>query len=47
MLKIKVNDKFNFEISSEKDQILLNGLPLQADMLRINARTYHVLYINR
>jgi biotin carboxyl carrier protein len=47
MLKIKVNDKFNFEISSEKDQILLNGLPLQADMLRINARTYHVLYNNR
>lgn len=47
MLKIKVNDKFNFEISSEKDQILLNGLPLQADMLRVNARTYHVLYNNR
>lgn len=47
MLKIKVNDKFNFEISSEKDQILLNGLPLKADMLRVNARTYHVLYNNR
>jgi biotin carboxyl carrier protein len=44
MLKIKVNNKFNFELSSELNQTLINGIPFQGDILKINNRSFHVLY---
>lgn len=47
MLKIKVNNKFDFELGSEKNQMLVNGLPVHADMHMVNSRVFHVLYNNR
>jgi biotin carboxyl carrier protein len=47
MLKIKVNNKFEFELSSESNQILINGLPFHGDVLKINSRAFHVLYANK
>jgi biotin carboxyl carrier protein len=47
MLKIKVNNKFNFELSSELNQIVINGLPFHGDILKINSRSFHVLYNNK
>jgi biotin carboxyl carrier protein len=44
MLKVKVNKKFNFEISSERNQTLINGLPFEGDILKINERSFHVIY---
>ena len=47
MLKIKVNNKFNFELSSELNQIVINGLPFLGDILKINSRSFHILYNNK
>lgn len=47
MFKIKVNDKFNFEFSSERNQTLLDGKPFEADIIKINDNTFHVLHKNR
>ena len=47
MLKIKVNNKFNFELSSELNQIVINGLPFHGDILKINSWSFHVLYNNK
>ena len=47
MLKIKVNNKFNFELSSELNQIVINGLPFHGDILKINSRSFHILYNNK
>ena len=47
MLKIKVNNKFNFELSSELNQTVINGLPFHGDILKINSRSFHVLYNNK
>lgn len=47
MLKIKVNNKFNFELSSELNQIVINGLPFHGDILKINSRSSHILYNNK
>lgn len=44
MLKIKVNNKFNFELSSELNQLLINGIPFQGDILKVNSRSFNVLY---
>lgn len=47
MLKINVNNKFNFELSSELNQTLINGLPFNGDILKINSRSFHILYNNK
>lgn len=47
MLKIKVNNKFDFELSSELNQLLINGIPFHGDILKVNSRSFHVLYNNR
>ena len=39
MLKIKVNNKFNFELSSELNQIVINGLPFHGDILKMANHT--------
>lgn len=44
MLKVKVNDKFNFEVSTERNQTLINGLPFQGDILKVNDRTFHIIF---
>lgn len=43
MFKLKVNDKFNFELSKERNQTLINGLPFEGDILKINERSFHVI----
>ncbi len=47
MLKINVNNKFNFELSSELNQTLINGLPFHGDIYKINSRSFHILYDNK
>ena len=47
MLKIKVNNKFNFELSSELNQIVINGLPFNGYILKINSLSFHILYNNK
>lgn len=47
MLKIKVNDKFNFEVAKEQDVSLVNGHAINADIVRINDRTFHILHKGR
>lgn len=44
MLKVKVNDKFNFEVSTERNQTLINGLPFEGDILKVNDRTFHIIF---
>jgi biotin carboxyl carrier protein len=44
MLKVKVDNKFNFEISTEKNQTLINGLSFQGDILKVSDRSFHVIY---
>jgi biotin carboxyl carrier protein len=47
MLKIKVNNKFNFELSTERNQTLINGLPFVGDVLKVNDRTFHIIFNNK
>jgi biotin carboxyl carrier protein len=47
MLKIKVNDKFNFEVAKEQDVSLVNGHAINADIVTINDRTFHILHKGR
>ena len=47
MFKIKVNDQFDFEVLPKKDEILVNGKPVNLDIHTINKASFHVLYDNR
>ncbi|MFA6947084.1 MAG: biotin/lipoyl-containing protein [Pedobacter sp.] len=47
MFKIKVNDKFSFEVCSGKNETLINGQPVKADIVGVNPRTFHVLHNNK
>lgn len=47
MLKIKVNGQFEFEVLDERNQKLVNGVPVEIDLYPVNAHTFHVLYRNR
>ena len=47
MLKIKVNDKFSFEVSSEKNLKIVNSQAIQADIVRIDDRSFHILHNNK
>jgi len=44
MFKIKVNDKFSFDVGSDKDVRIINNMEIQADMVRISDRTFHVIH---
>ena len=44
MLKIKVNDKFNFVVNSEGETDIVNGQAINADIIRINDRTFHIIH---
>jgi len=47
MLKIKVNDKFSFEVNSDKNLTIINGQEIKTDMVRIDDRNVHILYNNK
>ena len=47
MLKIKVNDRFSFEVASENDVSIVNGHAINADIVRINDRTFHIIHKGR
>jgi len=47
MLKIKVNDKFSFEVSSEKNLTKINDQEIKADIVRIDDRNFHILHNNK
>ena len=47
MLKIKVNDKFSFEVGSENDVRTINSQEIDADIVRINDRSFHIIHKGR
>jgi biotin carboxyl carrier protein len=44
MYQIKVNDKLNFEVKRDKDQLTVNGDATQADIKQLSALSYHVIH---
>ncbi|SKB67261.1 acetyl-CoA carboxylase biotin carboxyl carrier protein subunit [Daejeonella lutea] len=47
MFKIKVNEQFDFQVRSEKDQTLVNDQPMDLDIYSISKSTFHILHENR
>lgn len=47
MYKIKVDERFEFEVLTDRDAIVLNGEPLALDIKPLNANAFHILYKNR
>ena len=47
MLKIKVNNKFEFELHQHKDAVSINGQSAGMDVLQIKNDTFHLLYKNK
>ena len=47
MYKIRVNDKFNFEVIPGKEQTLVNGKPVSLDINHISHNLFHILYQNK
>jgi len=47
MQKVIVKDSGQFEISYEKDQVLLDGEPVEWDIAQIGSGKFHLLYHNR
>lgn len=47
MYKVKVNDKYNFEITSEKEHHYINGISVETDFLKVNSGTFHILHNNK
>lgn len=47
MYKVKVNDKFSFEISSEKGKYFVNGIAFEADFSTINSGIFHIIHNNK
>ena len=47
MYKIRVNNKFNFEVIPGKGQTLVNGKPVSLDIQHISHNLFHILYQNR
>lgn len=43
MLKIKANDKYDFDITKEQDGLSINGDLTSADIQQLNSSTYHVI----
>jgi biotin carboxyl carrier protein len=44
MLKIKVNNKFNFEVESNNGDITIDGQAIDKDLVRIDNRTFHIIH---
>lgn len=47
MYKIKVNDKYDFEVQSEKDQVLVNSKAVDLDIYPLSKTSFHILHQNR
>lgn len=47
MFKVKVNDKYNFEINSERDLHFVDGVPVELDLFKVNSDTFHVIHNSR
>ncbi|MEJ7693137.1 acetyl-CoA carboxylase biotin carboxyl carrier protein subunit [Daejeonella sp.] len=47
MFKIKVNEQYDFEVRSEKGEVLLDGEPLRLDIYQINKNSFNILHQNR
>jgi biotin carboxyl carrier protein len=47
MFRASVNDQESFEIEFSGDQPVLNGQPLDWDLVRLSDRTFHILHQNR
>jgi len=43
MIQVKVNDKYNFEIEKNNDELLINGEAVTADIKQLNASAYHII----
>ena len=44
MLKIKVNNKFNFEVESNNGDITIDGQAIDKDLVRNDNRTFHIIH---
>lgn len=47
MYKVKVNDKFLFEVENKESAFVVNGDLLQLDLSAVNGNNAHVLYQNK
>lgn len=47
MVKLKVNDAYDFLIEKIKDQFTVNGEKKDLDILRLNDTNYHIIYKNK
>ncbi len=47
MYKIKVNEQFEFEVLSDKNGIIVDGISLALDVYPVNPDTFHILHRNR
>jgi biotin carboxyl carrier protein len=47
MLNITINDTTKFELSTEKNQTLLNGNPTAWDLVQIAPHQYHIIFDNQ
>ena len=47
MLKIRVNDQFDFELVSNKEAMTINGEVINADISTVNSKSFHIIYKNR
>jgi len=43
MLQVKVNDKYNFGIDKNNDELLINGEVVNADIKQLNNSAYHII----
>lgn len=47
MFKIRVNEQYDFEVLSEKDDVLVNGKSINLDVHQVNKTSFHILYQHR
>ncbi len=47
MYQIKVNDKFEFDITPDKNQFLVNGKPIDFEKVDLNKNSSHFIYQNK
>lgn len=47
MYKIKVSDKFEYEVEAKADVLTLNGDAFLTDMVKLDANHYHIIHNNQ
>jgi biotin carboxyl carrier protein len=43
MLRLKVNDKYNFDLSKNGDELFVNGNKAAADVQQLNGSSFHII----